>query len=180
MIQVINRTLAFHTSVNYEFRAPEPFTADVHEDLLGDLARISKQSYPSEYDLHIDLSRTLKRLNDGHCVWINACYVGAPSTFMLYHTYKLSISRIVRLHGARISFLRLVLIPYLKALFLNFVPLPLALLTEKDGSQNVHIAPEAFQVASAEFADEISFWQNALPGPLKGQLQSVSETVPAF
>ncbi|KAF5324377.1 hypothetical protein D9619_011355 [Psilocybe cf. subviscida] len=135
IIQVINKTLAFHTSVNYEFRAPEPFTADVHEDLLGDLARISKQSYPSDYDLHIDFSRTLKRLNDGHCVWINACY---------------------------------------DSLFLNFVPLPLALLTEKDGSQNVHIAPEAFQVASAEFGDEISFWQNTLPGALKGQLQSLS------
>ena len=72
---VVNKTLAFHTSVNYEFKAPEPFTADVHEDLLGDLARISKQSYPSDYDLHIDFSRTLKRLDDGHCVWINACYV---------------------------------------------------------------------------------------------------------
>lgn len=75
IIEVINKTLAFHTSVNYEFKAPEPFTADVHEDLLGDLARISKQSYPSDYDLHIDFSRTLKRLDDGHCVWINACYV---------------------------------------------------------------------------------------------------------
>ena len=75
IIQVINKTLAFHTSVNYEFKAPQPFTADVHEDLLGDLARIEKQSYRSDYDLHIDFSRTLKRLNDGHCVWINSCYV---------------------------------------------------------------------------------------------------------
>ncbi|KAF8960420.1 hypothetical protein BDZ97DRAFT_1307262 [Flammula alnicola] len=135
IVEVINKTLAFHTSVNYEFRAPEPFTADVHEDLLGDLARISKQSYPSDYDLHIDFSRTLKRLNDGHCVWINACY---------------------------------------DSLFLNFLPTPLALLTERDGTQNVHIAPEAFQVASAEFPDQIDVWQNALPGPLKGQLASLS------
>ena len=70
----MNKTLAFHTSVNYELRAPEPFTADVHEDLLGDLARISKQHYASDFDLHIDMSRTLKRLNDGHCVYINNCY----------------------------------------------------------------------------------------------------------
>lgn len=75
IVQVINKTLAFHTSVNYQIKAPEPFTADVYEDLLTDLARIEKQSYRSEYDLHIDFSRTLKRLNDGHCVWINSCYV---------------------------------------------------------------------------------------------------------
>ncbi len=73
-MDVVNKTLAFHTSVNYELLAPEPFTADVHEDLLGDLARISKQQYPSDFDLHIDMSRTLKRLNDGHCVYINSCY----------------------------------------------------------------------------------------------------------
>ncbi|PPQ65798.1 LOW QUALITY PROTEIN: hypothetical protein CVT26_000383 [Gymnopilus dilepis] len=126
IIQVINKTLAFHTSVNYEFKAPEPFTADVHEDLLGDLARIQKQNYASDYDLHIDFSRTLKRLNDGH------------------------------------------------SLFLNFLPTPLVLLTDSNGAQNVHIAPEAFQVASAEFADETEFWQNALPGSLKGQLASLS------
>jgi hypothetical protein len=71
----MNKSLAFHTSVNYQIQAPQPFANDVHENLLADLARISKQNYFSEYDLHIDLSRTFKRLNDGHCVWINRCYV---------------------------------------------------------------------------------------------------------
>ncbi|KAJ6595571.1 hypothetical protein DFH09DRAFT_1135002 [Mycena vulgaris] len=135
ILDVVSKTLAFHTSVNYEIKAPEPFSEVVHEDLFQDIARISKTHYASDYDLHIDLSRTLKRLNDGHCVWINACY---------------------------------------DSLFLNFLPIPLALLTEKDGSQNVHITPEAFQVASAEFADEISVWQDALPGSLKGKLESLS------
>ena len=60
------------------------------------------------------------------------------------------------------------------ALFLTFLPTPLVLLTNPDGSQNVHIAPEAFTVASAEFADELAVWQNALPGSLKGKLSSVS------
>ncbi|KAJ7485636.1 hypothetical protein FB451DRAFT_1027378 [Mycena latifolia] len=135
ILDVVSKTLAFHTSVNYEILAPKPFSQDVHEDLFKDFARISKSNYASDYDLHIDLSRTLKRLNDGHCVWINSCY---------------------------------------DSLFLNFLPIPLALLTEKDGSQNVHIVPEAFQVASVEFADEISVWQDALPGPLKGKLESLS------
>ncbi|KAF8157203.1 hypothetical protein B0H34DRAFT_490777 [Crassisporium funariophilum] len=135
IIEVISKTLAFHTSVNYQIQAPPPFNNDVHEDLFADLARIQKQSYKSDYDLHIDLSRTLKRLNDGHCVWINSCY---------------------------------------DSLFVNYLPTPLSLLTDSDGKQNVHISPEAFDVASAEFPDQIDFWQNALPGPLKGQLSSLS------
>ncbi|KAF5389577.1 hypothetical protein D9757_004103 [Collybiopsis confluens] len=126
IIQVINKTLAFHTSVSYEVSAPEPFTPFVHEDLIADLARISSSQYASDYDLHVDLSRTLKRLNDGHCVWINSCY-------------------------------------FQDSLFQSFLPIPLVLLTDSGGSQNVHIAPEAFAVASAEFADELQVWQSALP-----------------
>ena len=49
----------------------------------------------------------------------------------------------------------------------------MVLLTDAGGSQNVHIAPEAFTVASAEFADELNVWQNALPGALKGKLAEV-------
>ena len=75
ILEVVSKTLAFHTSVNYEIKAPEPFSQFVHEDLFKDIERISKTQYASDYDLHIDVSRTLKRLNDGHCVWINACYV---------------------------------------------------------------------------------------------------------
>ncbi|KAF5371801.1 hypothetical protein D9758_003452 [Tetrapyrgos nigripes] len=108
ILEVINKTLAFHTSVNYQISAPEPFTAAVHENLLKDLARISAQSYDSEYDLHIDISRIV-------------------------------------------------------ALFLNFLPIPLVLLSTPSGTQTVSIAPEAFNVSSAEFPDEIDVWQSALP-----------------
>ncbi len=59
------------------------------------------------------------------------------------------------------------------AFYTNFLPIPLVLLTEKDGSQNVHIAPEAFDVATAEFPDQIDVWQNALPFGLKGNLKAV-------
>ncbi|KAF8069164.1 hypothetical protein FPV67DRAFT_1448960 [Lyophyllum atratum] len=135
ILDVINKTLAFHTSVNYQIKAPQPFAGDVHEDLLADLARIRHQSYKSDYDLHIDLSRTLKRLNDGHCVWINRCYDSA---------------------------------------FVNYLPIPLALLSAPDGTQSVHITPEAFNVAKVEFPDQIQVWQDALPGPLKGKLESLS------
>ena len=60
------------------------------------------------------------------------------------------------------------------ALFVNYLPTPLVLLTDDAGHQSVNIAPEAFTVASAEFTDEVKTWQDALPGALKGQLSSVS------
>ena len=60
------------------------------------------------------------------------------------------------------------------SLFLSFVPTPLVLLTDSSGNQAVHIAPEAFEVASAEFGDEIQVWEDALPTDLKGGLASVS------
>ncbi|KAK7472784.1 hypothetical protein VKT23_000891 [Stygiomarasmius scandens] len=135
-IEVLNKTLAFHTSVNYQVHAPPPFQDDVNEDLLADLARVaSKEDYQSEFELHLDLFRSFKRVNDGHCVVINYCY---------------------------------------DSLYISYLPTPLVLLTRPDGKQDVFIAPEAFEVASAEFGDEIEFWQNALPGKLKGQLQSLS------
>ena len=74
ILEVVTKTLAFHTSVNYQRLAPEPFTAVVHEDILGDLARIGQTAYRSEFDMHVDLSRSVKRLMDGHCVYINNCY----------------------------------------------------------------------------------------------------------
>ncbi|TEB34122.1 hypothetical protein FA13DRAFT_1753769 [Coprinellus micaceus] len=135
IIDVVNRTLAFHTSTNYQIRAPAPFTVDVHVNVPQELARIKRQSYRSEYDFHVDLSRTVKRLNDGHCVWTFGCYV-----------------------------------PF----FFNYLPIPLAHLTDDRGRQGVYIAPEAFAVASAEFPDQIDVWQNALPFHLKGKLESLN------
>ncbi|KAJ8516763.1 hypothetical protein ONZ45_g5979 [Pleurotus djamor] len=135
IIDVVNKTLAFHTSTNYQIQAPPPYDKDVREDVVKSLQRIQAQKYASDYDLHIDLSRTLKRLNDGHCVWINRCF---------------------------------------DSFFTNYLPVPLVLLTGRDGSQNVHIAPEAFSVATAEFPDQIDVWQNALPFSLKGNLESLN------
>ncbi|PBK91572.1 hypothetical protein ARMGADRAFT_1054240 [Armillaria gallica] len=135
-IEVLNKTLAFHTSVNYQIQAPEPFNNDVHEDLHADLARISSQDHhPSEFDLHLDLFRAFKRVNDGHCAVLNYCY---------------------------------------DSLYVSYLPTPLVLLSDHTGAQHVHIAPEAFSVASAEFGHEIEYWQKRLPGTLKGKLESLS------
>ncbi|KAJ7770130.1 hypothetical protein DFH07DRAFT_768685 [Mycena maculata] len=126
IIQVVNATLPFHTSVNYQILAPPPFRNDVHEDIAADLARISQMTYESDFDFHLDLYHSFKRLNDGH------------------------------------------------SLYISYLPTPLVLLAGSDGSQQVHIAPGAFTVASAEFPDQIEFWQDALPGNLRGKLASLS------
>lgn len=60
------------------------------------------------------------------------------------------------------------------ALWVTYLPLPLSLLTEGDGSQSIHISPEAFTLASAEFADSIEWWQDSLPSDLKGRLAELS------
>ncbi|KAJ4483317.1 hypothetical protein J3R30DRAFT_3285060 [Lentinula aciculospora] len=144
IIEVLNKTIAMHTSVNYQISAPKPFDKaryylfscnDVHEDLHKDLARIRQQDYQSEFEFHLDVFHTFRRLNDGHCVVINYCY---------------------------------------DSLYISYLPTPLVLLTAADGQQNVHIAPEAFTVASAEFGEEIEFWQSILPGKLRGQLETLN------
>ena len=53
------------------------------------------------------------------------------------------------------------------AAFINYLPIPLVLLTDSQGNQDVHIAPEAFAVASAEFPDQIDIWQDATDGKLE-------------
>ena len=54
--------------------------------------------------------------------------------------------------------------------------MPLVHLSDNLGKQHVHIAPEAFTVARTEFtAEQIKFWQDSLPGDLKGSLESVRE-----
>lgn len=67
-----------------------------------------------------------------------------------------------------------------QGLYNTFIPLPLVHLTDKLGFQHVYIAPEAFKVAKTEFSDQIDFWQNALPGSLKGNLESVRERAHIF
>ena len=72
----MNKTLAFHTSTTYEISAPEPYTLVSHEDIVADLNRISQEQYASDFDLHMDLSQSFKRVNDGHLAYINNCYDG--------------------------------------------------------------------------------------------------------
>jgi hypothetical protein len=123
VLDVVNLTFNFQTSINYQIQAPAPFAQDVHVDIAAELQRIRAQQYASEFDFHIDLSRTIKRLQDGHTVYLDFCYDSS---------------------------------------FITVLPFPVVLLTPpgKNGEQQLHIAPEAFNVSSVAFSNEISFWEN--------------------
>lgn len=146
--------MAFYTSVNYAVSAPPPFSKDIHEDLLKDLARVSTQEYASDFDLHIDMSRIMKRTNDGHCAYINLCYDCEWRVASGESNPPAGINR-------------------REAAFPSFIPTPLVLLTDSHGEQSVHIAPEAFNVTSVEFEDQLDVWQDALPEAFDGDLSSV-------
>ncbi|KAH8828086.1 hypothetical protein DL96DRAFT_1797327 [Flagelloscypha sp. PMI_526] len=135
ILDVVNKTLQFHTSTNYQVSAPPPFDSQVHEDLIADINRMSVSRYPSEFAFHLDLFQTFRRVNDGD--------------LSLFSSYQ---------HAAWIS----------------FIPLPLVLLTDKEGVQHVHIAPEAYNVSKREFKEELEFWENVLPSDMKGGLKSLS------
>ena len=78
--------------------------------------------------------------------------------------------------GSTASFLCLLV---WEAAFLSFLPTPLVLLTDAHGEQAVHIAPEAFNVTSLEFPDQIDIWEKALPESVEG-LSSVGPAVPCI
>jgi hypothetical protein len=132
IIDVVNKTMAFHTSTNYEIQAPAPFS-DLHDDIVATLARVSTQAYDSDFQLHVDVATSTRKMGDGHSVYVNMCY---DSTYTSY------------------------------------VPIPLVLLEEKDGSQNIFVAPDAYTVFSQDFfSGQVDVWQQALGNVT---LQSVS------
>lgn len=70
----MNKTLAFHASTNYQIQAPAPYDNDVHHDLHRDLARIGNTEYESEFDFHVDVYTSFKKVNDGHCGVYSRCF----------------------------------------------------------------------------------------------------------
>lgn len=126
VLDVVNKTFAFQTSINYQIQAPAPFENDVHVNIMTELRRIKGQSYPTQYDFHLDISSTIKKLQDGHTLYQDFCY---------------------------------------DATYLNFNPFPVTLITT-NGQQNLHIAPEAFEVISAALPGALNVWTQAVGGNL--------------
>ncbi|KAH8082435.1 hypothetical protein BXZ70DRAFT_1012287 [Cristinia sonorae] len=135
LLDVVDKTLdQYHTARYFQKHAPPPFTDDVHVDLDAEFRRMRHTRYRTEFDLHLDLSQTIKGLNHLDTVYFNYCY---------------------------------------DQVFMNYIPTPLVLVADNRGKERMYIAPNAFEIASSEFPDQIDVWQNALPGKLKGQLQSL-------
>ncbi|CAE7223476.1 unnamed protein product [Rhizoctonia solani] len=87
IVDVVSKTFNFHTSVSFHLNMPDPFTDDT-VDLQGELSRIRGTKYDSDFNLHQDVSKTAKRLNDGHAGYINYCY---DSLFVTYLPFPLAV-----------------------------------------------------------------------------------------
>ncbi|KAG9098778.1 hypothetical protein FRC07_010594, partial [Ceratobasidium sp. 392] len=81
VVDVVSKTFNFHTSVSFHLNMPDPFTDDT-VDLQGELRRIRATKYDSDFNLHQDVSKTVKRLNDGHAGYINYCYDSLYTTYL--------------------------------------------------------------------------------------------------
>ncbi|KAB5591995.1 Peptidase S41 family protein [Ceratobasidium theobromae] len=57
-------------------------------DILGELQRIKATWYTSDFELHQDVSKTVKRLGDGHANYYNYCY---DSLFVTYLPFPLAV-----------------------------------------------------------------------------------------
>ena len=74
IVTACSKILDFHTSTNYQIKAPEPFSTDVQWDIIRDLERINGTRYLNDLLLHIDVSRSFNKLRDAHAWYINRCY----------------------------------------------------------------------------------------------------------
>ncbi|KAG8680915.1 hypothetical protein FRC09_017881, partial [Ceratobasidium sp. 395] len=81
VVDNVSKTFNFHTSVSFHLNMPDPFTDDT-VDLQGELRRIRATKYDSDFNLHQDVSKTVKRLNDGHAGYINYCYDSLYTTYL--------------------------------------------------------------------------------------------------
>ncbi|CAE6493211.1 unnamed protein product [Rhizoctonia solani] len=126
VVDVLSKTFdQFHASTKFHLNMPEPFK-DLTIDILGELQRIKQLTYSSDFELHQDISRTVKRLGDGHAGYANYCY---------------------------------------DSLFVTYLPFPLAVLAQpgNEDVQNIHIVPEASEIATMVFGrGALKIWHSAL------------------
>ncbi|EJD45414.1 hypothetical protein AURDEDRAFT_165629 [Auricularia subglabra TFB-10046 SS5] len=98
---------------------------------------------PFQRDVHVDLPKEFKRI--------------ASQKYPSYLAFHQDLQTTIRaLRDGHASYSNLCF----DSLFVTYNPFPLVVTQSPLGAiGSIHIAPEAFDVASAEFADEVSFWQ---------------------
>ncbi|KAJ1300879.1 hypothetical protein OPQ81_002517 [Rhizoctonia solani] len=88
IVDVLSKTFdQFHASTKFHLKMPEPYE-DTTVDILDELQRIKRSTYSSDFELHQDVSRTVKRLADGHASYLNFCY---DSIFLTYLPFPLAV-----------------------------------------------------------------------------------------
>ncbi|KAH8102308.1 hypothetical protein BXZ70DRAFT_68187 [Cristinia sonorae] len=111
----------------------------------------------SPYDVHVDLDEEFARIKRTRY----------DSEWDLHLDLSKTVKKLKNGHAVYIN-------NCYDSVWQSFLPTPLVLLTDNHGKQNIHIAPEAYSVVLNAFPDQVDFWQNALPGKLKGKLSSLS------
>ncbi|CAE6477326.1 unnamed protein product [Rhizoctonia solani] len=107
VLDVVTKVTPFFTFEDWQKHTPEPFT-EATSNLDVEFARIKATKYTTDYDFNRDVFNVINRLDDGHTLWLPACYWAA---------------------------------------FQNILPAPLIAL-EKNGSQDIYIAPNSVQFIS--------------------------------
>ncbi|KAJ1300358.1 hypothetical protein OPQ81_005177 [Rhizoctonia solani] len=88
IVDVLSKTFhQFHASTKFHLNMPEPYE-DITVDILGELQRIKRSTYSLDFELHQDVSKTAKRLADGHANYVNYCY---DSLFLTYLPFPLAV-----------------------------------------------------------------------------------------
>ncbi|EJD54244.1 hypothetical protein AURDEDRAFT_156023 [Auricularia subglabra TFB-10046 SS5] len=101
---------------------------------------------PFQNDVHVDLPKELERIQ--------------TQTYPSYFAFHQDLQNTLRtLRDGHADYSSLCF----DSLFISYIPFPLVVVESPSPSSSIHIAPEAFDVVSAEFADAVPFWQ-AQPG----------------
>ncbi|KAF8598569.1 hypothetical protein BDV93DRAFT_498597 [Ceratobasidium sp. AG-I] len=81
-VDVLSKTFdQFHASTTFHLNMPDPFAEDTI-DMIGELRRIKETTYSSDFELHRDVSTTVKQLGDAHAGYINYCYDSLYTTYL--------------------------------------------------------------------------------------------------
>ncbi|EIN14483.1 hypothetical protein PUNSTDRAFT_24244, partial [Punctularia strigosozonata HHB-11173 SS5] len=74
----VARVFDFFTFEDYYYESPAPFQQST-VDIRGEVDRISKAKYETDYDFNRDLYNFTTSLNDGHTGWFPSCYLTIQS-----------------------------------------------------------------------------------------------------
>ncbi|ELU36525.1 cytochrome P450 domain-containing protein [Rhizoctonia solani AG-1 IA] len=118
---------------------------DITIDILGELQRIKQSIYSSDSNTRAySISRTIKRLGDGHAGYNNYCCRDT------YSNPSIVAANLIELDDS---------------LFITYLPFPLAVLAQpgNEDIQNIHIVPEASEIVRKEFGGgALNIWHSAL------------------